>query len=661
MSGPEVTKLQKFLVSQGMSIPSGPTGYFGNETKAAVTQWQQKTGVQAGADFGYWGPKSINTALLKTADLNKMTDARTGQPLNQPSNIQSIPNPTGSFKNGQWVPDSPGVMTPAATPPPAPVNYSDFQNRVDANGRSMIYQISQGRSFNPQDAASIMGANVDLSKIPTATYVPGSPGQGGGYAVGGSSQSTPSGSIPPSPQPTGPATMGKTPVILNNGITVYKDDRTGLYYDASGGQFSSESINKAMTQTSGGSSISPSDTRSDTTTDTSGTKIPDGLGVGDFSDKTIGNLPPEAWQNLIPQLTPGSSEYQAIMDKIDTSYFDILQQQMSANTEQEQQAAQYNWGQLKKNIEMNLGIKLADNALQAWDQIQGLGGQFNQQNIQGSGLQQEAMDNYLNRIRRSDALTRMTSQTEAETKEQDFYRKFATPEKIKAFVESSQGNRDRAIGWGLIPSDGAKSMAQRKAEMKEKYPNMSDQQIESGLATMYDANGFYRSNLYQKKMTGSNLSADPATVTTTYDQYNNPISKEATASDYGILDIDKAKERTRKAAIETENLRIDHVNRDRMGSTPPTTGAASAGPGGTQFNTPPKPDTTGTAAAGAAAANIGTNPSSTQPKPPVPVAIPEGTRTTGTGADTYVYDVPYTVNGQKRFYGGLKSGLPVST
>jgi len=65
-SGPEVKKLQDFLISQGLSIPSGATGYFGNETKAALTQWQQSKGVEAGNDFGYWGPKSIAKATGAT-------------------------------------------------------------------------------------------------------------------------------------------------------------------------------------------------------------------------------------------------------------------------------------------------------------------------------------------------------------------------------------------------------------------------------------------------------------------------------------------------------------------------------------------------------------------------------------------------------------------
>ena len=537
MSGPEVTKLQKFLVSQGMSIPSGPTGYFGNETKAAVTQWQQKTGVQAGADFGYWGPKSISVAA----------------------------KPSSS---------------------------------------------------------------------------------GGGSPV-----------VPPSQQPTGPATMGKTPVILNNGITVYKDDRTGLYYDASGGQFSPEAINKAMTQTAGGSSISPSDTRSDTTTDTSGIKIPEGLGIDDgTANSGLNALTPEQLSILYPQLKPGTSEYQAAMDKISSAYFDVMQQQMNAQTEQEQQAAQYNWGQLKKYIETNLNVKLSDNALQAWDQIQGLGGQFNQQNIQGSGLQQEAMDNYLNRIRRADSLTRTASQSEGDIKQQDYYRKFATPEQIKALIASDP---QKAAGWGLVPS-GEMKQAMNPSLLKQKYPDMSDEQIQAYIATVLDENGNFRSTLYQKHMMGGNIGTNNPNISTTKDADGNPISVDVTPSDYGRVDIDRAREQNKQEQIQMQNLNTEWAKRKALGTNPKTEN--------NYFDNPPKTDTAGTAAAGAAAANLGTatlqnpipNPTTVTKPATTTTAIPAGTRTTGTGADTYVYNVPYTVNRQKSFYSGPKSGVPVS-
>lgn len=79
MSGPEVVKLQNFLKGQGMSIPSGSTGYFGNETKSALAQWQGSVGIPSSTPgFGTnWGQKSI--AVAQTVNSSK-TPAQSGIP-----------------------------------------------------------------------------------------------------------------------------------------------------------------------------------------------------------------------------------------------------------------------------------------------------------------------------------------------------------------------------------------------------------------------------------------------------------------------------------------------------------------------------------------------------------------------------------------------------
>lgn len=61
-TSPQVKQLQEFLIQQGFSIPAGPTGFYGNQTKAAVTAWQQKNGVDNSSGPGYWGPRSIAVA-----------------------------------------------------------------------------------------------------------------------------------------------------------------------------------------------------------------------------------------------------------------------------------------------------------------------------------------------------------------------------------------------------------------------------------------------------------------------------------------------------------------------------------------------------------------------------------------------------------------------
>lgn len=86
MTGNAVKQLQDFLVNQGvMTQAQVNTGYgtYGPQTKAAVTKWQQQNNVQAGSNFGYWGPLSI-AAASKPA--NK---ADAGTPKSSPSSSQS--------------------------------------------------------------------------------------------------------------------------------------------------------------------------------------------------------------------------------------------------------------------------------------------------------------------------------------------------------------------------------------------------------------------------------------------------------------------------------------------------------------------------------------------------------------------------------------------
>ena len=63
--GPEVEKLQKFLLSQGLlteaQIATGP-GIYGPQTTSAVKKWQEMNGVDNTTGPGYWGPKTIAAA-----------------------------------------------------------------------------------------------------------------------------------------------------------------------------------------------------------------------------------------------------------------------------------------------------------------------------------------------------------------------------------------------------------------------------------------------------------------------------------------------------------------------------------------------------------------------------------------------------------------------
>lgn len=63
-SGPDVTRLQQWLISKGYSIPAGATGYFGIQTQAAVAAYQRANGITPAV--GYFGPitrAKVNASL----------------------------------------------------------------------------------------------------------------------------------------------------------------------------------------------------------------------------------------------------------------------------------------------------------------------------------------------------------------------------------------------------------------------------------------------------------------------------------------------------------------------------------------------------------------------------------------------------------------------
>ncbi len=74
-TGSDVTCLQNALIAGGYSIPAGATGYFGGETRAAVSAWQKASGVTPTA--GYFGPRSRAAFNLGGSSSNTTTTTTT--------------------------------------------------------------------------------------------------------------------------------------------------------------------------------------------------------------------------------------------------------------------------------------------------------------------------------------------------------------------------------------------------------------------------------------------------------------------------------------------------------------------------------------------------------------------------------------------------------
>jgi|GEM_PF-6156924 len=152
--GSEVTKLQNFLIEQGYTIPDGATGYFGDQTKSALSQWQKANGIQvAASDYGYWGPISIKTASSSSAspslsakhisDLEKL-GYREGD---------FVPGYGTLLPDGTFRQENINQPTPTPTPTPAP-SYAnnntnapvDYTKQIESILETMI---ASGKTINP--------------------------------------------------------------------------------------------------------------------------------------------------------------------------------------------------------------------------------------------------------------------------------------------------------------------------------------------------------------------------------------------------------------------------------------------------------------------------------------------------------------------------------
>lgn len=101
-SGADVTALQNWLISKGHAIAAGATGYFGAQTKAALSAYQASAGITPAA--GYFGP--ITRAKVNAAGGVSTTPGTTPTPvgglagLGRLTNISSLGDVTSDLKEG---------------------------------------------------------------------------------------------------------------------------------------------------------------------------------------------------------------------------------------------------------------------------------------------------------------------------------------------------------------------------------------------------------------------------------------------------------------------------------------------------------------------------------------------------------------------------------
>ncbi|HEU4677645.1 MAG TPA: heparin lyase I family protein [Candidatus Paceibacterota bacterium] len=132
-AGAPVACLQRMLLDHGIVIPAGATGYFGSQTKAAVSLWQSAHGVTPNS--GYFGPlsriayvfdaptavkaptpvRAASTVVVRKA--TKPSPVKVVKKHASPHSGTSAPNAPTEERDGDGKAETP---TPSPTPTPAP-------------------------------------------------------------------------------------------------------------------------------------------------------------------------------------------------------------------------------------------------------------------------------------------------------------------------------------------------------------------------------------------------------------------------------------------------------------------------------------------------------------------------------------------------------------
>ena len=538
-----VTALQNHLVSTGQMTPAqmntGP-GTYGPQTYASATKPASSN--QSTSQPASGSPTGPNTSGTAT----KTSGAQTSQaPLFNSYGVNVYPNATASYGGGRvtWTnPDGTYVWLSADTNQ-FPTNATYFQQYAPS-----VYPQVQ------KDYPSTTTKGPSTPTNPTGTTPTGSTTP---LAANSGTQTT-KGQLPSS-------ILSSIKSVLTQGNPLNNSVEVKALQDS----LVAAGYMTAAQQTAGGSGIYGPQTAAAVSAWQTDNNLP-ATGIYDVashnyltdlnkssidgSNPSTGKTLPTDTNNAInsanaagifneltKRLQPGTPEYQAAIDAVDTSMYTILQQQATAGTEQEQQVATYNWGKLRDYINTNLGVTLSNDSMQAWTQVQGMKTQYGALNLENSGLQQESMDDYLRNVRSNGSSQRYIAQTKEDEAKQAYYTQYATPAEIQKLAQTDAAN---AKAWGLTPADGL-TMAQRTAQMQSQFPNMSTSAIAQSLATTYDENGNYRSSLYNSYMNGRTAgiqtgSADP--LQQKKDQYGNTIGYgNLTPQDSGILDIQATK------------------------------------------------------------------------------------------------------------------------
>lgn len=213
-----------------------------------------------------------------------------------------------------------------------------------------------------------------------------------------------------------------------------------------------------------------------------------------FDQKTLDygtNIPDELYQSFDTIQGRDTEAFRDAVANMKSAFYDMQTAQLQATTEQQKAVADADYKEFKRQVEVKYGIILSDNADKAWKQIEDLENSYNTRGIAGSGMQNEAIDDYLRVSRRDDQRNRdvrLTTEEEAKAKQM---KATGTAAEIAALTPEERQK------YGLAPSAEVLALYDMNA-LRKKFPNMPEEELQNYRDAMIDENGNYRSTLYSK-------------------------------------------------------------------------------------------------------------------------------------------------------------------
>lgn len=529
MRGEDVKQLQLWLISQGESIPDGATGYFGNQTRAALDSYNKKHTSQTSSMASPTQSLSSKYLISFIGDPNASVEGEAGTIwLVDPDTKSIVP-----FVNQQAFNDYYGSNAQAAynsinfKKPESILPGGEFSNYVLLESD---YGIKEGKQqkqldFSPGSIISHYGKTISDEANSQASMVL----DGwikllkSNLADSGLSQSTIDNAMNDKV-----TVAGYISALAYGGYTPMD-----VYMDLK----SKDALSKGDTSISNIRAIDPNYIKSDYISTSQGilanTKlgslIPGKIGSLDRSifSSALSQMPESFYQATFPSyFDVDSPEFKQKMSEVTSLLHDSILQSISANTLAEKEAADFIWKNTRDQIEKKYGISLSDNALSAWNELQSLESSASEAGLSGSGIANEKLVKALE-LRRTQA-DRLRDQKEQETlsSNYNFYKTNASPEDIQKlnaedYDKGLPREQWRSVQWGLAPSTYT-TFDNFLKDFRSKYPessNLSDSEVKARYYDpTYDENGNYRSSLYQTKFNNdfkTTYGYDPSGIPTT--------------------------------------------------------------------------------------------------------------------------------------------------